>query len=98
MYSANSPSRSSMSPGIALPHSGLLRRFLRRHIQDRRLDGWVRRGTGKFQRVAELVVEQVDVRRERVGRRVVAEPALDLFRVASAVEQHRGARVAERVE
>ena len=30
MHSANSPSRWSTSAGIALPHSGLLPRFLRR--------------------------------------------------------------------
>ena len=55
-------------------------------------------GLGQRERLADVAVEQVDVRRQRERRRVVPEPALDLHGVAARGEQQRRAGVAERVE
>jgi hypothetical protein len=49
-------------------------------------------------RPSEIAIEQVHVRREREGRRVMPEPVLDLDGVAPGREHARGDRVAERVE
>src|SRR5450759_1580769 len=51
-----------------------------------------------FKRRTDVAFKQVDVRRQREGRGVVAEPSLYLNRVAALGEQERGARVAEGVE
>jgi hypothetical protein len=64
--------------------------FAARAARSRRLNA--------FKRRPEVAVEQVNIRRQREGRGVVAEPSLYLNRVAALGERERGACMAEGVE
>src|SRR4051794_15085594 len=48
--------------------------------------------------LGQILAQKMDIRREREGWRVVAEPDLYLLCVEAALEEVRGARVAQRVE
>lgn len=52
---------------------------------------------GQVERLAQVVGQQVDIRRESEYRGVVPEPPLNLHGVGTTLEQHRRGRVPERV-
>ena len=51
----------------------------------------------QFNRIGELIVEQMDVRVERERRSMMAEKPLDPFRILASLEEQRSRRVSERV-
>ena len=58
----------------------------------------IKRGVEAGGRLADVVLEQVDVRVECEARRMMAEPLLHLLGVLPGPEEVRGAGMAERVK